>query len=216
METTTDASDNWKIVEQNTKESFRLCKNDIINFGIQLAKVQQAQRDLAEQVGELKDVKEHQHDLENKLETVKGKTGKVDLAGVYNRVESVEHAMDKLRENKLDHSAIQKELKVMQQRYDELVGITKNLMRIMQERKAEKQKVKIIHTKPKIIRKIVHTRPKIIKIARKREWVASTATMKVHRRHCPFAMNIKKANKKVFKSRLVAFKNGFKACKCMK
>ena len=29
METTTDASDNWKIVEQNTKESFRLCKNDI-------------------------------------------------------------------------------------------------------------------------------------------------------------------------------------------
>ncbi|MEK7857199.1 MAG: hypothetical protein AAB288_14000 [Acidobacteriota bacterium] len=207
---------NWHIVEDNTKESFRLCKNDIINFGVQLAKVQQAQRDLAEEMGQLKGLRENQHDLDQRISSVQlsiQKNIKPDLSGAYHRMETLEKSIDKIRDNKFDHVSLEKEVKVLRQRYDELVGVTKNLVRVIE---AQKQKVKIIHAKPKIIRKIVHTRPKIIKINAKRHWVASTVTMKVHDKHCPFAQNIKRKNKKVFKTRLTAFKKGYKACKCLK
>ena len=182
----------WKTVEENTKESFRLCKNDIINFGVQLAKVQQAQRALAEEVGELKT-------RPNIVE------GKIDLSGINTRIDKINFELAALREHKHDDNGLAAEVKDLRKRYDALLDVTKDIMHMLGEKKPVPQK---------IIR--VLSKPKIIKIAPKSFYIASKATMRVHDKHCPFARNIKRKTKVVFKSRMTAFKRGYRACKCLK
>jgi hypothetical protein len=185
---------NWQIVEDNTKESFRLAKSDIINFGIQLAKVQQAQRQLSELVGELKSIEFQQcnHQLP-------------DFSGIYTRTDMLAAEIEALKRD--SSPAVEAEIADLRHRHDALVGITKELIETLEN--------KLSQQKPKIITR-VRTITKIVKIAPKREYIASKATMRVHDRHCPFSRNVKRKNKIVFKTRLTAFKKGYKACKCLK
>lgn len=219
---------NWHIVEDNTKESFRLCKNDIINFGVQLAKVQQSQRQLAEDVGALKAQPDCDH-------------GSVDFSGVYARTDALAREVTELRATRLEPSPLEHDVKGVEEqladlrkRYEHLVGITKELVAVVEHKLKQpsiNKVVKVIKAKPKIVRKIIrikskptiirkiiriHSRPKIIKIAAKRSYIASKATLRVHDKHCPFARNIKRKTKVVFKSRMTAFKRGYRACKCLK
>jgi hypothetical protein len=227
---------NWKVVEDNTKESFRLCKNDLINLGIQLAKVQLAQRQLSEQVGKLNG--------NTQPIIVRGDNGTtVDLSSIHARADRLERSFDELRNGNLAPVKIQtderveKQLADLRQRYNALVALTHELVKTVEQKfeqrpklikivrmKAKAQPVKVktvfktrivkVASKPRIIR--VQSKPRIIKIMPKRIYIASTATMRVHDKHCPFSRNVKRKNKKVFKTRLTAFKRGYKACKCLR
>lgn len=225
---------NWKVVEDNTKESFRLCKNDLINMGIQLAKVQLAQRQLSEQVGRLNGTTQPVI-----VQSENGTT--VDLTSIHARADRLERSLDELRNGNMlpaspqHNERVEKQLADLRQRYNALVQLTHELVRTVEQKfeqrpklikvvrmKAKPAKVKTViktkivkvASKPKIIR--VQSKPKIVKIMPKREYIASTATLRVHDKHCPFARNVKRKNKKVFKTRLTAFKQGYKACKCLR
>jgi hypothetical protein len=218
---------NWKVVEDNTKESFRLCKNDLINLGIQLAKVQLAQRQLSEQVGKL-----NGNSQPVIVQSENGTT--VDLTSIHARADRLERSLDELRNGNIapvkiqTDARVEKELAELRHRYNALVAITRELVKTVEQKFEQRpQLVKVIRMKAKAqpakVKTIVKTKivkvaskPKIIKIMPKRIYIASTATMRVHDKHCPFSRNVKRKNKKVFKTRLTAFKRGYKACKCLR
>lgn len=198
----------WKTVEDNTKESFRVAKNDIIGFGIQLAKVQHSQRAL-------------EHELHQQRET---STGNVDFSGIYARTDALRNEIDTLRDNTLEADRIDAELVQLRKRYDSLVGVTKSLVAVLEQhikkgdvKIVRKIVTKLIKQKPtiKVIRKVQIVR-KIVKVMPKRRFIASKATMRVHDTHCPFSRNVKRKNKLVFKTRMTAFKRGYRACKCLR
>ena len=203
-----------KIVEDNTKESFRLAKNDIINFGIQLAKVQQAQRQLSEEVGTIKTwTPEFEHDSATQLPVP-------DFSGIYARTDALQREIETLQQNRAQQAAVEAELRDLRNRYEHLVGVTKNLIKVLEEKLAQKRQTRIVKIiqkqKPRIV-KIVQ-KPRIIRIVKKakQRFIASKATMRVHDKHCPFSRNVKRKNKLIFKTRLTAFKRGYKACKCLR
>jgi hypothetical protein len=212
---------NWKVVEDNTKESFRLCKNDLINLGIQLAKVQLAQRQLSEQVGHFKSGNQQPVIVKSDDGTT------VDLTSIHARADRIERELDEMRNGDLapvkvqTDAHVEKELAELRQRYNALVHMTRELVRTVEQRLAQPKLVKVVRIKArpaKTVTKIVkvQAKPRIVKIMPKRVFIASKATMRVHDKHCPFARNVKRKNKQVFKTRLTAFKRGYKACKCLR
>lgn len=61
---------------------------------------------------------------------------------------------------------------------------------------------------------VIRTVKKVVK-RKPVEFVASKTASKFHRKTCPFAKNIKPKHKIVFKSKVKALNEGFKACKCI-
>lgn len=201
-------SNDWKTVEDNTKESFRVAKNDIISFGLELAKTKHDQRAM-------------EHELHSLRETG---LGRVDFSGVYARTDALRNEIDSLRDNTLEADRIDAELIQLRKRYDSLVGVTKSLVAVLEQHMKKgdvkivrKTITKIVKQKPKIkvVRKVQIVR-KIVKVMPKRRFIASKATMRVHDTHCPFSRNVKRKNKLVFKTRMTAFKRGYRACKCLR
>jgi len=198
----------WKTVEDNTKESFRVAKNDIIGFGIQLAKVQHSQRAL-------------EHELHQQRET---STGHVDFSGIYARTDALRNEIDTLRSSQLEQQRIDEELVLLRKRYDNLVNVTKSLVAVLEAhikkgdvKIVRKTITKVVKQKPtvKVVRRVKVIRT-IVKVQPKRRFIASKATMRVHDTHCPFSRNVKRKNKLVFKTRMTAFKRGYRACKCLR
>ena len=156
----------------------------------------------------------------------------VDLSSIHARADRLERSFDELRNGNLAPVKIQtderveKQLADLRQRYNALVALTHELVKTVEQKFEQRPKlIKIVRmkAKPAQIKTVFKTRivkvaskPRIIKIMPKRIYIASTATMRVHDKHCPFSRNVKRKNKKVFKTRLTAFKRGYKACKCLR
>ncbi len=82
------------------------------------------------------------------------------------------------------------------------------LARITALEAKSRQKPKTI-TKTKVVKKIV-------KVAKRKNYVGAKSSMKLHSENCPFAKNINKSNKVIFKTKVKAFNMGYKACECLK
>lgn len=55
-----------------------------------------------------------------------------------------------------------------------------------------------------------------VTVAAKKTYVGSKSSMTLHVESCPFAKNVKRSNKALFKSKVRPFSMGYKACKCLK
>jgi hypothetical protein len=99
---------------------------------------------------------------------------------------------------------------------DVLLGLRNNqrklLARIKELEKKVEQKPKVI-TKTKVVKKVVK---EVVKVSRRKEYVGAKTSMKLHQENCPFAKNIKRANKVRFKSKVKPFNLGYSACDCLK
>ena len=84
----------------------------------------------------------------------------------------------------------------------------KRLEKKLAEKLTEKPRV-VTRTKTKIVKKVVKARSKPT-------YVGAKTSMKLHDDNCPFAKNIKRANKVLFKSKVKPFGLGYKACTCLK
>ena len=84
------------------------------------------------------------------------------------------------------------------------------LMRVKAEnnKPAPKPRVKVVE-KVKVVKETV-------RVAKKREYVGAKTSMKLHDGDCPFAKNINRKNKALFKSKVKPFNLGYKACACLK
>jgi hypothetical protein len=82
----------------------------------------------------------------------------------------------------------------------------KKLETELENLKSEKPKIKVVE---KIVKKTVS-------VPKKRSYVGAKSSMMLHDENCPFAKNIKRENKVLFKSKVKPFKLGYKACSCLK
>lgn len=80
-------------------------------------------------------------------------------------------------------------------------------IKFMESRPVEKPKTVTV-TKTKVVKQVV-------KVAARKNYVGAITSMKVHSENCPFAKNINKENRVVFKSKIKPFNLGYKACKCL-
>ena len=84
---------------------------------------------------------------------------------------------------------------------------------------------KQLNKKAKVVTKVVE-KPKIVtkyktkvveKVVRaKKTYVGAKTSMKLHSENCPFAKNINRENKVLFKSKVKPFGLGYDACDCLK
>jgi len=106
---------------------------------------------------------------------------------------------------------------------NQVIEISKNQEKIMKQLMQTKvketklaEKVKNIKSqKPKVITK-TRTVTKVVGKAKHKEYVASKTGKKFHILACPFAKNIHPKSKIVYKSKVKALNEGYKACDCVK
>jgi hypothetical protein len=93
----------------------------------------------------------------------------------------------------------------------------KIINKLVDNERALLQRIRVLENqaekKPKVITK---TKTKVVKSRAKPTYVGAKTSMRLHDENCPFAKNIKRQNKVLFKSKVKPFNQGYKACTCLK
>ncbi len=99
----------------------------------------------------------------------------------------------------------------------QVIDLSKNQERIMRVIMATKSKEAKIEKKVSSLkRKPTKTKIKVVTKKHTTEYVASKTGKKFHIKQCPFAKNIHPKSKIIYKSKVKALNEGYKACDCVK
>ena len=103
------------------------------------------------------------------------------------------------------------ELKAIARMHEDIIR------RLNENEKALLAKIKSLEARPAVKQAVVtKVVKKVVKTAAKKKYIGAKSSMRLHSENCPFAQNIKKSNKVVFKSKIKPFGLGYKACECLK
>jgi hypothetical protein len=182
------------VIEHNVRNSFRIAKSDILHFSLELAKVQQAQREMAKAIQALR-------------------TQQLQLNVLNEKVNSLSQNAPAVQVKEI--AEIRAALKHLIHKHDAHLNITHELIQLLEKHKLDDaQKLPVIE-EPAVVLPEPKVEVRVVQPHKSHKYVASKASNRLHADNCIFAKNISRKNKLVFHSRMPAFRKGFVACKCM-